>query len=291
MDVDTGVGVGLGWPQYLVEAWGLTGLGLFIMFTRYCVRLRTVGIKGLQGDDAMVLFTIAFTILDASTVTIACEYCRCLTHRLILTLADHKGQNIDITEDMLPQLTQADIHRLTVGSKYELTAWYSYVSLIYTLKFTMLFFYKRITFNSWHALMVKWLFYVVGIAYVANMFVVTFGCYPVQKNWQVSPIAPWKCSFRTQNFIGTAVLNIVTDALLLAIPVPMLYKLNIPLRKKFVIGLVLSSGLFVIAAALVRLVLSLDATPSAANINAWGIRETVSSILETSFRLYLLTLL
>ena len=74
MDVDTGIGAGLGWPQYLIEAWGITGLALFIMLVRYCVRIRTVGFRGLQGDDAMVLFTIAFTILDASTVTIACEY-------------------------------------------------------------------------------------------------------------------------------------------------------------------------------------------------------------------------
>lgn len=58
----------------------------------------------------------------------------------------------------------------------------------------------------------------------------------------------------------------------------MLWQLKIPIRKKFVIGLILSSGLFVIIAAIVRVVYSLDAEPSAGNINRWGVRETIIGI-------------
>lgn len=97
-------------------------------------------------------------------------------------------------------------------------------------------------------------------------------------NWQVVPIPPSRCSFRMQNFIVVAVLNILTDAAVLAIPIPMLWRLRIPIRKKIVIGLVLSSGLFVIAAAIIRVKYSLDANPSASNINRWGVRETIIGI-------------
>ncbi|KAL1297480.1 hypothetical protein AAFC00_005003 [Neodothiora populina] len=55
----------------------------------------------------------------------------------------------------------------------------------------------------------------------------------------------------------------------------MLWKLKIPLRQKLIISLLLSSGVFVIVAAIIRVVYSLDAEPSASNINRWGVRETI----------------
>ena len=88
----------------------------------------------------------------------------------------------------------------------------------------------------------------------------------------------WKCAFRPQNFLSVAILNILTDAGILCVPVPMLWQLKLPLKKKLTIGIILSSGLFVIAAAIIRVVLSLDAAPSAANINGWGVRETFIGI-------------
>lgn len=61
-------------------------------------------------------------------------------------------------------------------------------------------------------------------------------------NWQVVPAPPEKCSFRPQNTIVVSILNVLTDLTLLAIPIPMLWKLKVPLRKKFFIGIILSSG-------------------------------------------------
>lgn len=97
-------------------------------------------------------------------------------------------------------------------------------------------------------------------------------------NWQVSPLPPWKCAFRPQNFLAVAIPNILTDAAILTVPIPMLWQLKMPLKKKITIGMVLSSGMFVIIAAIIRTVLSLDTAPSAANINGWGVRETFIGI-------------
>jgi len=186
---------------------------------------------------------------------------------------------VDVTPAMIPDLTQHDITRLTYGSKLELTAWYSYATLIWCLKFTMLFFYARLTLGSLHNKMVWHLFWICGVAYIAVFLTISLGCYPIQKNWQVVPIPPWKCRFRPQLFVVVAVLNILTDAALLLIPIPLLWKLKLPLRKKLVISLVLSSGLLVITAAIIRVVYSLDAEPSAGNINRWGVRETIIGII------------
>ncbi|KAM0218614.1 hypothetical protein ACHAQD_006737 [Fusarium lateritium] len=85
-----------------------------------------------------------------------------------------------------------------------------------------------------------------------------------------------------QNFLVTTVLNVLTDALILCIPLPLLWKLQVPVRKKIVIGLLLSSGAFVIAAAITRVVLTLADNPSALTINSWGVRETLVGILTVN---------
>jgi hypothetical protein len=78
---------------------------------------------------------------------------------------------------------------------------------------------------------------------------------------------------------------------------PLLWKLQVPFRKsvspplpqtpsniprKLIIGILLSSGAFVIAAAITRVVLTLSANPSALTINAWGVRETIVGILAVN---------
>ncbi|KAF5977753.1 Oxidoreductase ucpA [Fusarium coicis] len=84
-----------------------------------------------------------------------------------------------------------------------------------------------------------------------------------------------------QNFLVTTILNVLTDALILGIPMPLLWKLQVPFRKKLAVGL-LSSGAFVIAAAITRAVFTFSANPSALTINVWGVRETIVGILTVN---------
>lgn len=73
-----------------------------------------------------------------------------------------------------------------------------------------------------------------------------------------------------------------TDAMIFCIPLPLLWTLQVPLKKKIVIGILLSSGAFVIAAAIIRIVLTTSSNPSAISINSWGVRETIVGILTVN---------
>lgn len=106
--------------------------------------------------------------------------------------------------------------------------------------------------------------------------------YRYQENWQVRPLPSRACTFKPQNFYVGAVLNVITDAILLSLPVPMLWGLKVRLSKKIAVGALLSSGLFVIAAAIIRAVLTLGSAPSGLNINRWGVRETIVGILTVN---------
>ncbi|KAH0413486.1 hypothetical protein KCU90_g16672, partial [Aureobasidium melanogenum] len=108
----------------LKEIWALYAISTFILFTRYAVRLRTVGLRGLYWDDLCCVGVMIFNTIDAVTVHIV----------------HYTGESSEVTEEWLRTATQADIDRVTYGSKLEYTAWCSYPALIWSMKFTMLFF-------------------------------------------------------------------------------------------------------------------------------------------------------
>ncbi|KAH8900345.1 hypothetical protein GQ53DRAFT_613908, partial [Thozetella sp. PMI_491] len=255
---------------FLPEVWALYGLGMTVLILRCAVRLQTVGVRGLKGDDVFALLVMAFYTMDAATVHIVY----------------YAGTNVEASvlqaTRLALALTNDEIQQFEYGSKEQLAAWYSYTALIWCLKGTMLCFFKRVTTGLWQSRLVTWLMYVCGISYLAVLLTITFGCFPTQMNWQVVPDPGVKCTFKLQNFLVTVVLNVITDAAILCIPLPLLWKLQVPLKKKLVIGILICSGLFVITAAIIRVVLTLGSNRSALNINRWGVRETIVGIVAVN---------
>ncbi|WAO89052.1 Hypothetical protein NCS54_00642700 [Fusarium falciforme] len=254
-------------PSFLYEVWTLYGVGTLILLTRFAVRFKTVGWRGFQGDDFFSALVLIFFAMDGFTV------------HLIYYLGTNLEANFYAKTHTL---TDSIIKDCIKGSKLEFVAWYSYTALIWSLKGTMLFFFSRITIGTWHSILVKTASVCCAVSYLAVFLTVTFGCFPTRKNWQVVPDPGEKCTFRRQNLVVTTVLNVLTDSMILGIPLPLLWKLQIPLRRKIVIGLLLSSGLFVIAAAIIRATLTLSAHPSALAVNEWGVRETLVGIITVN---------
>ncbi|KAL3420370.1 hypothetical protein PVAG01_08869 [Phlyctema vagabunda] len=251
-------------PAFIREIWALYGLGVAILLARFFTRIKTVGIRGFQGDDYLNVFVLAFYTIDAVMV-----------HLIYFT-----GSNVEASVEQLTRtLTAEEIAGFESGSKEQLVAWYSYTALIWCMKASMLFFFQRLTVGLWQYRLLKWLGLICGLCYIAVFLTITFGCYPIQRNWQVVPDPGLRCTLKLQNFLTAAILNVLTDALILAIPIPLLWALKVPLQRKIVIGLLLCSGLFVIAAAIIRVALTLGSNPSALNINRWGVRETIVGIV------------
>ncbi|KAM5509892.1 hypothetical protein FOXYSP1_12858 [Fusarium oxysporum f. sp. phaseoli] len=284
-------------PSFIIESWTLYVFGTLILFSRFAVRFKTVGWRGLQGDDFFSVLVLIFYAVDAFTV------------HLIYYL----GTNIEAgVAAKIHTLTKDEIHEYETGSKLELAAWYAYTALIWSLKGTMLCFFSRMTIGTWHNMFVKTVSVLCAVSYLAVFLTITFGCFPTQKNWQVVPDPGEKCSFKMQNFLVTTVLNVlyvnplistnISNSLVPTLSssgfqclscgnskspsaspsLPPSPKAPSNIARKLVIGLLLSSGAFVIAAAIIRVVLTLSANPSALTINAWGVRETIVGILTVN---------
>lgn len=88
--------------------------------------------------------------------------------------------------------------------------------------------------------------------------------------------------FKPQILYVTSAANVLTDAMILVTPIPMLWNLRVGRGRKLGLSLLLFPGIFVIAAALIRVIMSLQAKPSALNINRWGVRETLAGIIAVN---------
>jgi hypothetical protein len=168
--------------------------------------------------------------------------------------------------------------------------------VIWCLKGTVLCFFNRLTYvfpkvgssfltqdriGLWQHRFVKWLGIACVISYIAVVFTQSFGCFPFRKNWQVVPDPGDKCTVSVQNFIVTVILNVLTDAAIIVIPLPLLWKLKVPTGQKVLIAVLISPGLFMIAAAITRVVLSLI-EPGSLKTDRWGVRESVVGIVAAN---------
>lgn len=141
----------------------------------------------------------------------------------------------------------------------------------------MLFFFNRLTFGLNQQRLVKIFAVICVVTYIAVFLTISCGCSPIERNWQVLPKPGKKCTMKLQNFYVTTVLNVVTDAMVLTIPVPLLWGMKIPWTRKIGLMLLLCSGVFVITAAIMRITFTF-ANVNALNINRWGTRETIAGI-------------
>lgn len=68
-------------------------------------------------------------------------------------------------------------------------------------------------------------------------------CQPISMNWAPLETPDGKCGDQVLSFTITGVVNLVTDVIVLALPMPYLYKLQLRLYKKLVLITCFSVGI------------------------------------------------
>ncbi|CAG7555849.1 unnamed protein product [Fusarium equiseti] len=98
-------------------------------------------------------------------------------------------------------------------------------------KLALLLVYRRLAPLKWFQILI-WItgFVVVGSS-VAITFVTIFPCRPVRAGWDIT-ITDAKCIDRPAVYQATAILGAITDAMVLAIPLPVVIRLKISWRQK-----------------------------------------------------------
>ncbi|KAJ5745834.1 hypothetical protein N7520_011016 [Penicillium odoratum] len=80
-----------------------------------------------------------------------------------------------------------------------------------------------------------------------------FLCHPVEYNWNPM-LQGGGCGNRNAAFVVAGVLNMFTDLLVMSLPIPYIWKLQLPVGRRIGLSVAFSLGLFVSAISMVRVV-------------------------------------
>jgi len=94
-------------PKFLQEEWALYGIGAVVLLLRFATRLKTVGLRGFQGDDYMSILVLALFTIDAATVHIICRYTYPSEGNYCWECQDYAGTNVEASA--LQQTRSKDI--------------------------------------------------------------------------------------------------------------------------------------------------------------------------------------
>ena len=102
-------------------------------------------------------------------------------------------------------------------------------------KMVLLLFYLRLSPVQWFKWSIYFAMFFLFSTQVAIFFAAIFPCKPVAKAWD--PFLEGTCIDQKPIYQATAITGVISDVFLIAIPIPMVVKLQLPRRQK--IGLML----------------------------------------------------
>ncbi|RMX90154.1 hypothetical protein D0869_00326 [Hortaea werneckii] len=217
---------------------------VFCVPLRIWCRVNRVGRKGIGWDD--ILCIVALLLHSAFFFT-------CMLG-LRPWLGKHAGTEVSIPHvvDFLRNLFVAQL---------------LYTVCITLNKATILAFYWRL-FSVRSRIPILAVTAVVVAWFVAIFFCVLFTCIPVTAQWDIS-ITNAKCISTRSIWIGGSIVNVVTDVVLLIMPLPYVWNLNAPMAQRLALGGMFCLGAFVSVVSIVRLsiMLGLDLNSSDATFN------------------------
>lgn len=119
-----------------------------------------------------------------------------------------------------------------------------YGPILFVTKLSILLQYRRI-FDSHRTGKTHYLIHIViwlnALFYLADTFVEAFACLPREKLWV--PTIPGKCINILANFVVSAAINMVSDFIILGLPLYKIYQMRMAPRKKIGVAAIFTVGL------------------------------------------------
>ncbi|KAK8067314.1 hypothetical protein PG997_014061, partial [Apiospora hydei] len=256
------------------ESWTLLGLGLSVIVVRIGMRVATMG-RRLAADDVLML--VAALLFIAETVL---AYSVTAWWRGMANNGYDDEQRASYAKD--PLMTWLII----AGSKTQIAGQNCYTAMLWTLKTAVCSFYSRLTHDlAGYKYRIRVAFGFIFVSWFTVHMTLMAGCFPFYKYWQFYPNPGNSCQAAVSKvFILTCfVLDVLTDAYLLSIPLPMLWRTDLPKPKKIALSVVFSGAAFVMVAALLRCYFIMtDSKEGASQSGEWACRETFVAVVTSN---------
>ncbi|KAG9698130.1 hypothetical protein KCU95_g2866, partial [Aureobasidium melanogenum] len=134
---------------------------------------------------------------------------------------------------------------------------WTFAAMIYSVcmlivKMSVLMLYRRL-FPIENFRYLWWICAFCTVGYgLGAIFSSLFACVPVRANWDLA-IPASRCINKKAFYIGNGVMNISTDLMILALPIPIVWRLTLELRQKIILSIVFTLGSISCVISLVRL--------------------------------------
>ncbi|CAI7665756.1 unnamed protein product [Penicillium pancosmium] len=150
--------------------------------------------------------------------------------------------------------TLEEIRRREIASKFVLVNRVFYNSYLWLQKFVLLDTYRRLlTQLSWEKITMISYVGVFAATYLTVQIVTFTECDPFSNYWLVYPGDPGVCCQAQLQLIVLGVLNIITDLMLIALPIPILVMVKRSTIEKLQLAVLFGVGLFIVAITIARL--------------------------------------
>ncbi|CAF9934880.1 hypothetical protein IMSHALPRED_009873 [Imshaugia aleurites] len=127
------------------------------------------------------------------------------------------------------------------------------------------------------------------VFYLIETFLEIFACTPREKIW--NPLTPGHCIGIENNYIAIGAWNVLSDFLILILPMVAIWNLQMANARKIGVAAVFATGLFACVASVVRLAYTIDLlytsdeTYSIIKVGLWNVGELTTIILCACFPL------
>ncbi|RCI09121.1 hypothetical protein L249_5022 [Ophiocordyceps polyrhachis-furcata BCC 54312] len=257
------------------EFWVNLSLGTVLILTRIVVRWKTQTFRGLAVDDFLMVAIAPLSLAGAAAGYIV----EAETHGL-----SNSGMTPEERKALDPNSSEFRLRKQ--GSKAHLFGWILYAVLLWTLKLSLLFYYRRLGDRVDNMkLKVNLGFAFLALTFMAVIGSIVFGCMPLSKNWQINPDPGDFCHPSESNLLAWVVLwtDMTTDLFIIWIPLPMIWRTRISTRKKIGLIIMFSAGILTIIMGILRCGFILLEGDVVGNIAArWSDREVLVALILTN---------
>ncbi|KAJ4246036.1 hypothetical protein NW762_013781 [Fusarium torreyae] len=223
--------------QHAILAYVLSGLGM-TMSTLFFVQYMYVKLCLMRACDAeTVLLVLAW-------ITGAANHGLMVSSWVVKTLGVH--------------VWEMSLDKYNLFNKLMLIASIDFAIFTASSKLSLVLFYRHLSPQIWWK-RCAWAIAALIICYnTAILFAVIFTCHPISKHWDVR-MTGGSCGHPVGIYMTTATMGIVTDLVLLIMPIPMVWGLQMPKRQKIGVIMLLFIGIGTLLTAVIRLTLFIPA--------------------------------
>ncbi|KAJ4250326.1 hypothetical protein NW757_007159 [Fusarium falciforme] len=216
-------------------------MAMLIVPLKIWCRKKTGGLARLGLDDALSVVTLVFANV--------------FFYITMIGLRPYLGRHVG---------TDVSMEQLVDFLRYLFAASLTYVFAIAFIKLTILALYWKL-FSITARVPIAILFSSVVIWMVVLVFVATFSCNPVEKQWNIL-IEHGKCMEQKPVYLGGSLPNVIIDFVLVGMPLPSVFRLNIPLGRRLILAGMFTLGFFICIVSIIRLTIVMSIRTDDRNI-------------------------